>query len=362
MTGFESIKEAFVKFFTELSFPWNTLTISLTTILTLILLSTLFILAVALIRELALKDIFFTLVKEGTAKAIMGVGGSGFQRMIMQFSGKRINANGNIDNKGKKDPWLKKKLGLSGIKILGIPFLHTIHTYDFRWNSLKQAADKKTTDKGGIYFKPHDEPLKYIILQSDVYYARVEGAEDEKMVPLDVDLTLELQIKNPYKALFVAQEWLEMTWGIILPAVRRYISENEWQILAGKTKEKEEDFKNSMGSVIKKLEKDFGIVLVEFRMLRIKPGGARATMYEEAATAEYKADQEAKAVLIAAKVEKKRIRTVFGEVEKYKELGLAIYQLEALVNSSKGPGNMIISAPELSNMSAALGALMTKPK
>lgn len=343
-------------------FSWNVLTISLTGILTLILLTVLFFLGIALVRELALKDIVFTLVKEGTAKAIMGVGGSGFQKMIMQFSGKKINSEGTIEGNGPEDPWLKKKLGLSGIRILGLPFLHTIHEYKFRWNSLKQAADKETTDAGGIYFKAHDDFLKYIILQNDVYYAGVKGAEDENMIPLDLDLTLEIVIVNPYKALFVAQEWLEMTWGIILPAIRRYVSENKWKDLAGKTEQKETDFMSSMKKVIDDLEINYGIRLVKFRMLRIKPGGTRATMYEEAATTEYETRQKAKGILILAKAEQSRINKVYGEIKSHGELGAIIRKLEALEKSADGKGNTIISAPELSNISAALGTLIGKTK
>lgn len=342
-------------------FSWNPVTETIVVIFFVTIVTLSIFLMVALIKLLASRDIFLTLVKEGSAKAVMGVGDSGFHKFIMHFSGHRFKSGTwEVENKSSKGWKIWKFLGLSGVKYLGIPGLHTIHEYKFRWNSLKQSADDETTDAGGIYFKSHDDLLDNILLQDDIYYARIQGAEDHKMVPLDLDITLQIGIKDPYKALFTVQEWLEMTWGIYLPAIRRYVSTKGWQDLAGETEKHEKEFENSIKRAKDNLKDKFGVNVIEFRILRIKPGGARATMYETAATKEYEAERDAKVALIAAKAEQERIKTVFGEVEKYKELGLAIYKLEALVNSSKGPGNTIISAPELSNISAALGALIPK--
>jgi len=305
------------------------------------------------IRLLAEKNIIFTIVKEGTAVAIMGSGDSGFQRFIFCFRGKTLDSTtwDVLDTTITSDDTWQQKLikffGLSGVRYLGIPGMQSIHRYKFRWNSLLQSDQEGAQNAGGIYFKSHDEWLQYILLQDDVYYARVESAEDEEMVPLNLDITLRVRITNPYKALFVAQEWLEMTWAIVLPSLRRFISTKSWQELSGNLDQHEKDYTTSIQGDLHWLKINYGVRVEKFHVIRVQPGGSRATMYEEAATKAFEATAEAKRIRILAEAERDRIEKTYGKMEEYGDLGQTIRRLEALEKAAQGDSNTIIAAPEL---------------
>ncbi|MFA5318238.1 MAG: SPFH domain-containing protein [Patescibacteria group bacterium] len=305
------------------------------------------------IRLLAERNIIFTIVREGTAVAIMGAGDSGFQRFVSCFRGKTLNQGTwdvrdvNIAPDKTWWQWIVKFFGLSGVHYLGIPGMQSIHRYKFRWNSLLQSEQEGAQNAGGIYFKPHDDWLRYILLQEDVYYARVESAEDEGMVPLNLDITLRVRIVNPYKALFVAQEWLEMTWAIVLPSLRRFISTKSWQELSGNLDQHEQDYTTSIQGDLDRLETTYGVKVEKFHVIRVQPGGTRATMYEEAATKAFEATAEAKKIRILAEAERDRIKAIYGEVKEHGELGRMIRRLEALEKAAGGNSNTIIAAPEL---------------
>lgn len=329
-----------------------------------------------ILKELASRDLFFTFVKEGSAKAIMGAGGSGFQRFILQYKGYRLN-NPNDQNTydfskeeweviepptsdstsptPKPNPYITF-FGLTGVRWLGLPSLHTIHEYSFKWNSLEQSSEgEKTKDAGGgIYFIPYSKKIKHILLQEDVYYARVEAAEDDDFVPLDFDFTIRVKVKNPYKALFGPQEWLEMTWSKVIPLLREFISQNKWDDLAKRETAIMEKFNPLVAEEKISLLADCGIDVKEFKFLRIAPSGERGKVYEEAATQEFVAIQEAKRIKILAEAEKDRIHKVYGEIKDFNELGKMIRRLEALENAAKGASNTIISAPELAGLASTL--------
>jgi len=317
-----------------------------------------------LIKEMAKKDFIFTLVKEGTAKAIMGSGDSGFQRFLWEFKGYKLDDEWNVlnDTDQPNNKRLKQFLGLSGVYFLGIPGLHSVHKYKFRWNSLKQAPDSTTKEAGGIYFTSHDEELDYIILQQDVYYARIESAEDKNMVPLNFDVTLPIRINNPYKALFVAQEWLEMTWGIVLPALRRFVAKQEWGDLSQRIQDKEKDFIKDIIQEFNNLDNSFGVEIAsdKFRIIRISPAGKRAEMYEAAATKQYEAEQKAKEIKVLAEAERDRIDKVYGKIEEFKELGQIVLHLESFVKAANSSGNMIFSMPELTSFASAIQKISKK--
>ncbi len=311
------------------------------------------------IKELATNNILFTTVEEGRAKAIVSAGG-GFHKILMHYKGYECIKEKEwtiaaIDSRSLPET-LRDKLGLGAIYWIGFPFFHRVYWYNFRWNSLRQTDQEDgVVNAGGIFFKPHDERLDYILVQTDVYYARIENAEDRDMVPLNIDMALSITIVNPYKALFRTQDWLEMVWGLILPAIRRYVGDEKWKDLTHKVAEHEEAFKEQvLNKDAKNIENDFGVRIDSFRILRVSPGGTRATMYEEAATKAFEAEAKAKEIRIKAQAERDRIEMVYGKIREYGELGQLLQRLEALEKAAQGSGNFVISAPELAGIGKAV--------
>ncbi len=339
-----------------------------------------------LIKEMAKRDFFFTMTEEETAKAVLGSGG-GFQRIVAQtkniFNDPYSSAydpkyddweiiEDNIEKKFVFKDVILEKLGLTGIKLLGLPGLHKVHRYKFRWSSLRQYKTEKTVNAGGgIYYEPHEEILDYILLQPDVYYARIENAEDDDMVPLNLDVILRIKITNPYKALFRVQEWLEMVWGKYLPAIRLYVAHQKWEELNKRLDEKSEEMRGRMQTEEDFMCKEYGVKIEEFRFIRISPAGDRATMYEEAATKQFMAekeaqriltlaDAEAKKILVIANAEKERIKRIYNQLKEFGEFGEQIRSFEALENAANNKGTVIVSAPELATFSEAYRRLISK--
>lgn len=338
-----------------------------------------------LIRELAERDLFFTLVREGRAKLVMGAGGKGFERVIFTFRnywmkvpGKHDYSDGKLSNwdivhisderlNVPFSNWLYKNLenvqykfsrliGLYGVHWLGIPGLHTTYKYTFRWNSLVQSKlnDKIVETDGGIYFHPHEERIDYILLQPDIYYARIEGAEDKNMVPLSLDTTFRIRAFNPQKALMEVQDWLEMIWGLYLPEVRVYVANRQWDILNKHRHQEAVKLQKEKRELVEYIFDHYGVRVEEFMFLRVGPYGKLKEEYEKAATSPYMAAKAAKVVAINAKAEKGRIAEVYGEIQRQGETGELIRRLEAVENAAKGQGNFVITAPELTEVTKSI--------
>jgi len=109
---------------------------------------------------------------------------------------------------------------LKGIKVVGLYPFYKVFWYKFTWTSFEQQKG----GKGELKAVTKEKMIDYIILQDDVYCARVEGAETEDKVPVDVNLSYSIRISNPFKALFLTQKWLEITTNRIVPRFRRFIS------------------------------------------------------------------------------------------------------------------------------------------
>ncbi|MDD2730615.1 MAG: hypothetical protein PHW33_00620 [Candidatus Portnoybacteria bacterium] len=316
--------------------------------LTLGLLAATTLATIILILILARLDIFFTLAEEGTAKAVMAL--DGFSRIIMQYRGKTINADGEVDE-GREFHLF------GGLRWLGIPFYHSLYEYHFRWKTLRVQS-------GEII--PRDEIINYILVKDDVYVAEIKNAESRGMVPLDITLLLTACCVNPYKALFKTQDWMEMIINRSEAIFREYVAQLSfediikekqkaggeiWQkmVEAGLTSPKEKEsqgllFEEEYRTKIKGqglFEEEYGIKIKGIEMRDVNPSGTEKNLYEQAASKKWLADREAERIKIIAQAEKDRIDTVYETIEKHKD-GKAIRFMESLDNAGKNPGNWII--------------------
>ncbi len=400
------------KFFEKVSIKIIIITLGIVSLLVII------ITILYIIKMAADRDIFVTNVREGTGKPIMGAGNK-FIKFLWQYDGYRLLTSidkaqaYNKKNGTKKDIWdivpltqdekaesinsgnfLSDKLGLGGIQFYGIPGLHKIYDYRFRWNSLRQNPGKNTEESGGgIYFEPHDYILRYVLFQSDIYYAKLEKAEDRRMLQLDVDFTIAVRVRNPYKALFRVQEWLEYTWGQILPAVRRTIrhyydwideikfNESGEAVIEDSDEEAKEkadrmgriiweklnEIKYTDGqgdpttdgakSIIEKLFEYYGVQIDDFTMLRIDVAGDKKGEFVEIATKVIKSLQNARAKRIDFNVEVERLQAVYGKIQGLGDIGALVRRLEAYEKSSEH-GTVLVSAPELTKAAESVGNIM----
>lgn len=297
---------------------------------------------VILIYFLAKNNIFFTFVQEGTAKVILTFGQ--FSRAIISYVGHELNEEWEVVE--KKSPKiiteLLKKTKLGGLKPIGIPLIHSVHAYKFKWASFEQIEGQE-----GVAHKvvPHEKIIDYILVQDDVYYTFLEKAETKGMVPIDVSMLLTIKIVNVYKALFKVQDWLEATLNQIKPSLREFIGTREFEELTNPEGKEKMDgkFKNFLteSKIDEFLKENYGVELRKAEIVTIDPSGERGTKYVEAASKKWEAEKEKDRIKIIANAEAKRIEKVYDKIQGYGDMGLFIQATEAIKEAGKS-GNLVI--------------------
>lgn len=306
-------------------------------------------LGIALVYFLANHNIFWTLVEEGRAKAILKFGK--FKRILLVYKGYRINlSEGESEGDIKEDEGNSPK---SGLKWIGIPFINSIHEYKFRWVSFEQAEEKGKLVQKTI---SHEELIDYILVQDDVYYTFIRESETSDMIPVDVDLLLTIRIVNPYKALFRVQNWLEATLNQLKPVLRRYIANKTLNDLINKKEgvgREFEDLLRGAGAEIDTeeagrvnigdyLERHYGVRIKKVGFVNIDPAGERGKIYQELMSQKWEAERNKERILTLADAEVERLKRVYEKIESFGDTGLFIRTLEAIQQTGQGEGNLVI--------------------
>jgi len=313
--------------------------------------------AISLVYFLAKNNIFWTIVKEGTAKAILKFGK--LQRIVMTYRNCELDERWKVIEK-EAEPGRSKK---SGLRLVGIPFVHSVYQYNFRWTSFEQAEEGGSLSQKAI---AHQEILDYILVQDDIYYTFIRGAETNDMVPVDVDLLLTIRIVNPYLALFRVQNWLEATQNQLKPVLRSYIANKtfsdlitrkegtarEMEELLMRTAEAKDATKDEkLGSY---LERHYGVRIKKIGLARIDPAGDRGKVYQEAASKHWEAEKEKERITVIADADVGRMERVYGKITSYGPSGLSIKMMETIEKAAEKEGNWFIPFP-LQNLINELG-------
>lgn len=277
---------------------------------------------IVLLYFLAKNNLFFTFVEEGTAKAILKYGK--FHRIIMSYEGYDLNDDWDVIPKSGK------KTRLGGLKWVGIPFIHSVYQYNFKWVSFEQEEKEGKLVQKAI---SHEKEIDYIIVQDDIYYTFVREAEAKGMVPLDIDALLTIRVLNPYKALFRVQDWLETTLNQFKPVLVGYTGQKLFEELVEAQKQVGDTIHEllKISQIDENLEEDYGIHLKKIGIVNIDPAGERGKKYVEAASKEWEAKKEAQ-----------RLDNIYKQIEEYGDTGLFLRAIEGIEEASKGPGNLVI--------------------
>lgn len=215
--------------------------------------------------ELAPNNLFFTFVKEGTAKVI--VRGGKVVRIIIGCIAFDIDDKFNVTKKTNLDGFLRKMMG--GLYFYGIWPIDDVLVYKFSWTRVTEAGD---------IHRHVEEMLDYILLRDDSYLCEVEKAEDKDLLPLSIQVVLIIKVCNPYKALFLVQDWLETTINIIKPAIRDEIRKDSFQNLVNMAKggganslgqKIYEELKNN--GTLSDLETRYGVKVRKIKIKEIDP-------------------------------------------------------------------------------------------
>ncbi len=224
---------------------------------------------------LAKKNLFFTFVEEGTAKAVVRgatfkkvttpegkvykvTKGGQFRRALIQWRGYTLDRKSNVvEGRERWHPF-------GGLRYYGFWPFDQIYTYIFQWTGVAENGEIQSHPK---------EKLDYILLKDDIYWAEVENAEDEELLPLNVEVILTQRVVNPRKALFAVQSWLETIVNRIKPAVRDSITSKPYKLLIQKTEAIGEEIYGKLEEEL--LEKEFldryGIDVRKIEVKEINP-------------------------------------------------------------------------------------------
>jgi len=347
--------------------------------------------ALFLVYFLAKYNIFFTIVEEGSAKAIMR--GDEFRKFVLSYKDYEFDKHWNLIPIKRRVLKLKKRgffrrtlsrVGLffkrilrigqfqrffGGIRWIGIPFLNTIYKYNFRWTVLRESqaktsedgfAEQKQLPNEGKWAVSFAKSLSYIYLRDAIYYNNLIGAETKELMPVDIFMLLPIRVMNPYKALFRVQKWLDATLDLIKPSVRGWVAQRSYQKVIRKVEVAEHEFDEILKRKTKKLvpgQKREPLSISEYLLSTYGVQVKRVTFedvvppdaYSEAATLRVAAEQdaekavaEARRIQVLADAEAGRLQTVYGKVREFGETGIAIRTLEAISQGSDKQGNWVI--------------------
>ncbi len=260
------------------------------------------------IRLLAEQNIFWTLVREGTAKAIMY--NNRFMFCIMSFAGHTFKGDTKDPPEDMVEKWdvVPYRPGmrsrrylplLRNIRWIGLPPFTDAHRYRFSWTSLEEeTADKSKKDDRFHY---SDKIIDYILLQDDVYVTHIKEAECADNIPLNAVLLIGGRIVNPYRALFNVERWLEATSNRVNSKMRDFFGGRTYvqiRTLADTTAEGDSSphiLYDYFKEVVQYVEEHWGFHISFVRILEVNPGSELAAQFIKASTLVYVATQKADA-------------------------------------------------------------------
>lgn len=258
-----------------------------------------------MIRLLAERNLFWTLVEEGTAKAIMRNGR--FTFCVMSYNGYRFAADAPEPPLDEVEKWAvvpfppsaaatsRRYLPLlKNIRWIGLPPFSDAHGYRFSWTSLEEREDDSGLKKN-FHFK--ELPIDYILLQEDVYVSKIEEVECKDNIPLDSVILVGGYIINPYKALFRVERWLEASLNLVGAKMRDFFGERTYaqlrQLAQPQGGDMPAEFATYFNQVIAEILKDWGFKITFIRIHSIDPGSELAADFIRATTQLYVAEQKA---------------------------------------------------------------------
>jgi regulator of protease activity HflC (stomatin/prohibitin superfamily) len=219
--------------------------------------------------------LMFTVVKEGTAKAVVRMGG--FHKIIMAWKGFELDEEWNV----KPVEEVGKKLHLpGGLRFVGIWPLDKVYTYKFRWRGIEivEAREK-------VEFR--EKTIDYILVKPDVYWTKIEAAETAppERIPLDIEFLVTARVINPYKALFKAPpNWLENLLSRLNALFRDWVATKTLDEILAIRKEPEKIWEElgKADLIQKTFKEEWGILTegIQIRDVKLPPEYAEAAAYE----------------------------------------------------------------------------------
>ena len=314
--------------------------------------------AVRIVRKYATLNKGFTVVDEGRASFVM-LGGKPVDAII-QWRGHSLDEEWNViggEGSRKYRVWF-------GAHVFENPLVNARQIFTYNWR--RTVVD----EQGHMRELGKDIEIDYVPLVPDVYWCKVEEAEDRDLMPLDIELLLTVQVVNPYKALFETGArsgvWLQVVIARTAAEARGVISQKSYRDWMGESQPSAPGSQVSMGNEIKErletgaaniLEEEFvkqyGVRVLDIEVFKITPAGDYQKLTTEAIRARLEGDA---AVIKAGLDAAARVALATGDADALRKMVDALREggdearilrtLEALEKSPIG-GNLFMMMPEL---------------
>ncbi len=354
--------------------------------------------------ELAEQDKLFTFVREGTAKVIMR--GAEFDRAIMVFDnfhlndpkasyfdptlpewhvvyhGRKTDAGGVYTPGTENDilhtdsfydlrPWYLK---LAGLHWVGLPPVSSVYRYQFKWTELQTALGGKQI------LVSRDDETNFIFI-SDFTYGLYSGeAQTVDGVTVEIVHLDTLAVRNPRLALFSGEDWMLRVGAVTGREARNHIGKRTFAQLRSETDQKdlvlqeEDSFSLPIVRLSHRLpdetlppfglELRYGVLIRSADTFELQYEGsdrlkaaftAGLVAKEEAGAARLEAEGKADAERIRGKAEadvtimtaRANARELLMQLRVMRtdpETSRLLAQLNALAETSKGPGTTMVWA------------------
>jgi len=295
-------------------------------------------------------NIFFTFVPEGRAKIV--VRADQVIKILIQWKDHIVA----MSQSGDTDVWdiiegqtSNRRFG--GLRWYGWWPLDDIFVYDFSWTNVTQNGEVRAHDK---------ETLDHVLLKDDVYLAVLPKAEDKELLPLDIRLILTIKVINPYKAVFVIQDWLEAVINRIMQEVRNIVTQDTYKGWISTDKDLADRIINHdriRSFLDEECKSRYGVQVRAIEVMDIDPGEE----YRKDTLAKYLAERDAERIIVEAKAKKEelkivaegevlRIRKIYKEIEARGNLGKLIRTLEAMEKSPGEGSKWVIPLPGMTDL------------
>jgi hypothetical protein len=149
-----------------------------------------------------------TTVAEGTAKTITRFGG--VVKVFVQWTGYRLDEDGNVAYTGEKNPWY------GGLRVwIGTPF-DKVDKFKLRWHSVEEVQGKRVP----VF---HEEIKDCIMIRPDRYWIRMAKQETKDGQFPDIEYLIGMRSINPEKTRYKSpHNWVENALSQLQPLLRTY--------------------------------------------------------------------------------------------------------------------------------------------
>ena len=284
-------------------------------------------------------NLFFTFIPEGRAKIV--VRGDKFKKVLIQWEGKIIKKPGDTLGEGE-GVWdviegISSPRFFGGLRLYGFWPFDDIYLYDFSWTGIGENGD----------LIPHpEETLDYVLLQDDIYWCKATACEDKKLLPLDVEALLTMRVVNPYKVLFIVQNWLEIVVNRTKTLIRNEITKDTYETLTTSREAVGKAIWDGSEPLRVEYEERYGVKLRKLEVKEIDPPAG----FRETTLAKFIAEKESEAIIVRAGAEAQKIRTVNTAIKEFESLGSLKALLDTLEKSPGQGAKWVIPLPGMADL------------